>query len=293
MNACQMTKLIYISHNPFADKWTGYRALIASCKTAPALREKLACIVDYEEKFVEVELKEQPNRVCLLEVRDLDDDFRWEEMGIYASLRVAERLGRKTGQEFTIRRHCVKPLTEEEMLRAEEKILKEGCPGETCEQIFYYGADGWLRNLDHMDNEGGSDDPEYDAYSGAVEYIENVFADFPLCFQNGDIIRMSDTHGRWRNAYGIIHVFPDRKEQNERILQRAGCSPDDVELVELMDEDGEFSHEHIPIVELEMADWNEIPKDKQLVLQCASDLVKGRGTIDALQFSILQMRREK
>ena len=38
-----------------------------------------------------------------------------------------------------------------------------------------------------------------------------------------------------------------------------------------------FSHEHIPVVELEKADWGEIPKDKQLVLQCDLDLVKGRG----------------
>lgn len=293
LNVSQMAKLLYISRNALEDKWAGYRALIASDKIEPVLRKTLECIIGYEEKFVEGELQERSDTVYILEALDPEDDFRWEEMGIYASLRAAERLGRKTGQEFTIRRHCVKPLIEEEVLRAEEKILKEGCPEETCEQIFYYGADGRLRNLDHMDNEGGSDNPEYDAYSDAVEYVENIFADFPLCFQNGDIIRMSDTYGRWRNAYGIIHVFPDRKEQNERILQRAGCSPDDVELVEFMDEDGEFSHEHIPVVELEMADWDEIPKDKQLVLRCASDLVKGRGTIDVVQFCILQMKRGK
>ena len=293
LNARQQAKLISISRNSFDDKWIGYRALIASDQTEPALRKALACIVDYEVNFVEEELREQPDTVYLLEACDPDDDFRWEEMGIYSSLRVAERFGRKIGQEFTIRRHCIKPLSEEEMLRAESKILEDGCTEETNGQTFYYGSDGRLRNLDHMDDEGETDDPEYVAYSDALEYVENIFADFPLCFQNGDIIKMSDTYGRWRNAYGIIHIFPDREEQNARILQRTGCTPDDVELVEFMDEDGEFCHEHIPIVELEKVDWDEISEDKRLVLQCAADLVKGRGTIDALQFSILQMKREK
>lgn len=293
LSASQKAKLIYISRNALEDKWAGYRDLIVSDLTAPVLRNMLECIVGYEEKFVEEELQERADAVYLLGACDPEDDFRWKEMGIYSSIRAAERFGRKTSHAFTIKRHCIKPLTEEEMVREEDKILKDGYPDETNEQTFYYGEDGRLSNLDHMDNEGGSDATRYDAYSDAVEYVENIFADFPLCFQNGDIIRMSDTHGRWRNAYGIIHVFPDREEQNTRILQRMGCSPDDVELVEFMDEDGEFSHEHIPIVELEQADWDEIPKDKQLVLQCASDLVKGRGTIDALQFSILQMRREK
>ncbi len=291
LSARQQAKLICISRNSFDDKRAGYRALLASDQTEPVLRKVLACIVDYEAKFLEEELRERPDTVYLLEIRDSDDDFRWEEMGIYSSLRVAERFGRKTGQEFTIRRHCIKPLTEEELLRVEGEILKDGYPGETDEQTFYYGADGRLRNLDHMDNEGGPDKPEYAMYSEAVEYVENIFADFPICFQNGDIIKVQNAYGRWRNAYGIIHIFPDREEQNARILQRTGCVPDDVELVEFMDEGGEFSHEHIPIVELEKADWDEVPEDKRLVLQCAADLVKGRGTIDALQFSILQMKR--
>ncbi len=293
LSASQQAKLISISRNSFDDKWTGYRALLSSYQTEPALRKALACIVDYEVSFVDNELQERPDTVYLLDVRDPDDDFRWEEMGIYSSFRAAERFGRKTGQEFTIRRHCIKPLTEEEMLRVEIKILEDGCPEDTNGQAFYYGADGELRNLDRMCNEGENDDPEYAAYSDALEYVENIFADFPLCFQNGDIIKMSDAYGRWKNAYGIIHIFPDREEQNARILQRTGCAPDDVELVEFMDEDGEFCHEHIPIVELEKADLDEILEGKRLVLRCAADLVKGRGTIDALQFSILQMKREK
>lgn len=293
LSACQKAKLIYISRTSLEDKWAGYRDLIASDKTDPSLQKALERIVDYEEKYVKEALNERPDAVYLLEMCDPEDDFRWEEMGIYSSIRAAERFGRKTGHGFTVRRHCVKPLTEEEMLRVEDAILKNGYPEETNEQSFYYGADGGLRNLDRMDNEGGSNDPEYDMYADAVEYVENIFADFPLCFRNGDVIKMSNGNGRLRNAYGFIHVFPDRKEQNERILQISGCTPDDVELVEFMDEDGEFSHEHIPIVELEKADWDKISKDKQFVLRCASDLIKGRGTIDALQFSILQMKQEK
>lgn len=289
----QKAKLIYISHNAFEDKWAAYRDLIASDQSESPLREILACIVDYEEKFVKAELGERLDKVYTLEVCDPENDFQWETIGIYASLRTAERIGRKTSHEFMIRRHCIRPLTEDEIICMEDKIAKDGYPEETDEQCLYYGADGRLRNLDRMYHEGESNDPEYDAYADAAAYVENIFADFPLCFQNGDVIKALDNGRGPRNVYGIIHVFSDREEQNDRILRIAGCSPDDVELVEFMDEGGEFGHEHIPITELEKADWDELPKDKQLVLQCAADLIRGRGTIDALQYSILRMKKNR
>ena len=91
---------------------------------------------------------------------------------------------------------------------------------------------------------------------------------------------------------GIFHIYPDRDEQINRLLA-ANCTPDDEELVEFMDEDYEFSHEHLLVTELELADIEDIPKEQRSGLDCAAALIKGSGTIDAFEFSILEMRRKR
>ena len=91
LNACQKAKLIYISHKSFEDKWVGYRNLIATERTAPILWKMLEYIVDYEERFVKEELKEKTEMVHLLEVCNPENDFQWEEIGIYASARRSDR----------------------------------------------------------------------------------------------------------------------------------------------------------------------------------------------------------
>ena len=150
---------------------------------------------------------------------------------------------------------------------------------------------GKLQTIVRMYSDGSDDDPdtESDAYSDAEDYIENIFADFPLCFKNGDIVHAVNDH-RLEGRYGIMHVFPDREERIARLKSMPGMTPDDEELVEFMDEDGEFGHSHMLVTELEKVEWDEIPEHLQLVLECASDLVNGVGTIDALQYAIIEMK---
>ncbi len=129
------------------------------------------------------------------------------------------------------------------------------------------------------------------AYTDADEYVESIYANLPLCFQNGDIIKAVGNK-RLSGLGGIFHVSPNRDEQIKRLLAM-NCTPDDEELVEFMDEDGEFSHIHLLVTELELAETGDIPDDQMSVLDCASSLVKGTGTIDALQYSIIGMKRKR
>ena len=285
----QAAKLINRSKCSFEERWMGFKELIRSELTDDELREKLQTIVDYEMAFVGCECAEHESAVYILEEYVPEDDYERNEIGAFASIRQAERLGWKTGNEFVITRHITEVLSEEKLSEFEDQLCQGGYI-DTNHQAFYYNTEGKLWSIDRM--YGEDDVTEYDAYSDAKDYIENIFADFPLCFKNGDIVRTVSDH-RLEGRYGIMHVFPDREEQIARLNSIPGMVPDDEELVEFMDEDGEFGHCHMLVAELERVEDDKIPKRLQLVLECASDLVKGRETIDALQYAILRMKNAK
>lgn len=290
LSSLQLAKLIYVSDEPMEWKWSAYRSLIAAEKADTKLCEQLQAIIAYEEVFVKAELKEKPGAVYKLEEFD-SEDRQWNEMGIYVSIHDAERIGRKIGHDFSITRYLPKKFSEKEFSAIEER-LKESGYLDTADQTFFYNAEGQLTSMNRMNDAGSEESESYRRYTDADEWISRIFADFPICFKNGNIIRSTGTYGT-EGLYGIVHIFPNREEENKRIAAIPGLVPDDELLTEFLYKDGYFEHHHILVTELEKVDLEQIPESQRDVLICASTLLNGRGTFQDLQYMIAEMKRNK
>ena len=162
----QKAKLICRSHRSFEERWAGYRELIASDKTDDELRKALERIVSYEEAFVGTELKELSEAVYSLEVCVSEADYQCEEAGIYNSLDTAVKIGRRMGYDFIVKRHSVKPLTEDEIDCIASQFKKQGYCDDTIRQTFHYNSEGQLKKLDRMHGTAGCD------RSGTIDAFE-------------------------------------------------------------------------------------------------------------------------
>jgi len=134
------------------------------------------------------------------------------------------------------------------------------------------------------------DSPEYKALMEAEINLVNTYAGYPLCLENGEMIRLAGCK-KGLERYGIIHVFPDREEFLQRLLSK-GVDPDDEEYVEFVDNAGRFYHSHVLITRLERVKPEQIPEELLQVLDAASSLVKGEGTIEGLQYEIDRMKKK-
>ena len=287
----QIAKLIHQYGKTYESRWNAYQQLINDPRTDGDLLENLKKIIAYEKPFVEQELKEISAAVYVLEEYDPEDDYKKNEVGIFPSIRIAEKIGRSIGHEFLIKRHILKELSDEEIKEyAAEYLDNSVC--DTCEQEFHYDENGKLKQL-YYTNKGDGDNKEYSLYEKADDSLEDIFADYPLCFENGDVI--IDTYQRYlKEHYGIIHIRPDRLEEIKRISSIPRMHPDDEYLTEFLYNDGEFGHDHLMVTELERVDIDDksIPYEVKDILYGASLLAKGRGTIEYLQYCSSQMKQK-
>ena len=217
-----------------------------------------------------------------------EDNYDQQEEGIYKLSSTAIRIGSKLGNDFKVERHIVRDLTEEE-IQALEKDAEADELGDTIDMRAYFNAKGEVTGIEYYPKEP---DEEYerldDIESDFDMFFENeVFRNFPCPFENGDYIK-----NICRGEFGIMHVDPNREQWLADLLSR-GIVPEDEEYCEFPDEDGEFCHGHFMSADLEKVSLEDIPEEMRDVMEAASFLLKGNGSIDGLQFCIMQMNLRK
>ena len=287
----QIAKLIYKYGKTFDQRWKGYQNLIDDPRTESDLAENLRIIIDYEKAFVKQELKEKPDSIYVLDEFDQENDYERCEVGVFPSIKVAKKIGKIIGHKFYIKRHTLKEYSDEEIKQYAVNYL-DNWIGDTFDQEFSYDEKGNLKTIDYMYIKGEEENIKNSRYSEAIDSLESIFGNYPLCFKNGDIIKNEERH-YLKGRYGIIHIRQDREKEILRIASIPGATPDDELLTEFMDEDGEFGHSHLMVTELERVETDEIPEEKREVLFSASALIKGESTIDELQYCIIRMKEKR
>jgi len=242
-----------------------------------ALREKIQDYLGWCKHILELIYSNHPDAVYHLEEIDPNDSWIYSPVGVYKDIRTAEKIGAVTNNGFRITRHRIADISEDCFEKNDEGICRtddlslEYLAGGKLRYFFYHS---WLEPVEEVDIE---------------EYLSSVYSEFPFDGSNGMYISVTEENEK---SYGIYHDFPDHKQHIEKIIKQ-GLVPDEELLVETMDEDGEFGHQHLLPTEFEVLESvYEIPEEKRALLICASELVKGQGTIDSFQY-ILQAYKRK
>ena len=217
-----------------------------------------------------------------------EDDYDPQEEGIYKQVSTAIRLGTKLGNEFKFERHIVKDLSEDEIQKL-EKAAETDDLDDTIDMRAYFNEKGQVTGIEYYPKESD------EAYNRLFEiesefdmYFDNeIYRNFPCPFDNGDYIREVS-----RGEFGIMHVNPDREKWLENLLSR-GIIPEDEEYCEFPDEDGEFCHGHFMSADLERITLEDIPEEMRDLMEAASYLVKGKGSIDDFQYRLMEMNLKK
>lgn len=190
-----------------------------------------------------------------------------EEVGLYKAYKTAEDVGRNSRSWFSIKRHIVNELT----ARNDSHSL------ELCVD---YNAKGEVISVKYMLD----DDEKYrEVMNRALEtsdYFDEVYCDFPFPFESGDLVRIVSARGT-KPDIGI--VYGNDKDKIQSLLSK-GIAPDDELYCEFCDTDGEFDYSSVSPVYLDRVSIEEAPEKLKDVLQSASRLVKGKGSIYDLQF---------
>ncbi len=125
-------------------------------------------------------------------------------------------------------------------------------------------------------------------------YFTYIFYEVPNPFERGDIVRLVDTE-----EYGVVET--SQRQWQEALARyqsdewrQARLKPDysDVQIrVGILKNDGTFGHAHINPIDLEQYQPFDSPVDKLLL--CASDLYRGKGSLDELYFFTMGYRKDR
>ena len=210
--------------------------------------------------------------------------------GYFFDWEMACEYGRKKNMPFVIEKHLVGDM--------EHLDHYEGL-GYYDYEIAYlcFNKDGEADFFESQER------PEEYRESDHIDYHENfqdAYHEILNPFEKGDIIRIIGEEG-----YGI--VCTSQEEWEERLLKHRSPEwlqkgipldwSDNTITVELLNEDGTFSHRHTYPIYLERYQpegewWNDgSPQDK--LLMCASLLHQGNGSLEALYFAAMEYRESQ
>lgn len=240
-----------------------------------SLQERIEKYLNSEDlKFQAFKENSDKAYIYILKVEEEDDSYP----GIlpaeyYFDLDLAYGCGRETNLPFMIEKYLVAAPgigSQSNLVTAFMKFNKDG------EAVYFYGA-----------IQGDDREPEY-----FYDFIE-----VPNPFERGDIVRIVGTED-----YGIVDTSQKwwkstlTKYKNGELLWKDWDFSEVQIRVELLCEDGSFSHCHINPLRLERYQpeeaWDKCSAMDKLLLQ-ASYICRGEGSLEMLYLSTMAYRRSK
>lgn len=221
------------------------------------LRKQVQERLDYERRCFELFFENRENMIYSLEILNEDD---WEEYGYFITGELAVSCGKKFQRRFSV---CKTELI------TEEKNTTE-CEIEVVSTLTFDNkgelSGCWSYEAKWCGEKGEEDKGRF----------ENAYVELPYFFKTGDLVRevgMSDI--------GIVMEAP-----KSMCPDYSDCSV----LVEYVEEDGKFIHEHVPLIVLEYADSDSAGPKKE-VLKSAQRLLRGKGSFQTLQKKCEELKK--
>lgn len=268
----QRAALLYHSGLPLEQQCSWLRTVLEKTKDE-CLREQITEYLSLKEQgFQAFKENEDRRHIYVLRIKDENEGqyYQIQPQGYFFRWDAAYARGKRSSYPFQIEK-CV--IYDE-----------EGASDDNDSPVaaLDFSADGKVAYL-------WSREVPFDAErDGSFTY---AFYEVPNPFERGDVVRLA---GKTAD-YGIIETSQQHwREALDRYKNPKKFPPDysDVQIrVGFLNEDGTFSHAHINPIALERYHPDDSPMDKLLL--CASDLYKGKGSLDELYYFTMEYRQFK
>lgn len=265
--------LLFHNNLPLQEQHSYLRDLGA--KTADKeLREQITEYLDCKEQgFQAFKENENKNHIYVLRVKAEEEDqyYQIQPKRYFFDWKLAYECGKKKGQPFQLQK-CVVYDVSKQSNDDNNPSVADLQFDEDGEALCF-----WSREVLFDEEKNG--------------YFTYVFYEVPNPFEQGDIVKQAGTED-----YGIVE---NSQEQWKEALARyqsdewKGFGPDysDVQIrVAFLSEDGTFGHAHVNPVVLDLYQPKIFQSPMDQLLLSASDLYKGKGSLDELYYATMAYR---
>lgn len=247
--------IIYNSSLTLEDKHREMRKIQANTSNKE-LQSQIQKRLEYDSAMLSDIKRGDDNCIFILQILD-EEQKEYEEELYCTSYIVAEIQAKQYSGCFIIAKAHV---------LGEDESVDEFYNSEIAR--VYYDDSGRIKSYWKETKNGG----DLSIKSG----FEDAYISLPNPFQQGDIVAVVGT-----DKVGVVRKVISESQSNEG----KNCTTKDYSdvsfIVEILDEEFVFQHEHINPIYLEYADLEgDCRKD---ILECASRLMKGNGSIEEFQ----------
>lgn len=216
-------------------------------------------------------------------------------LGTAANFDTAVKLGLRTGQGFTVKKHrLLAELPEKKQMvvgywnpylsgtkdLTQCAVVEDENFGRSVGSASYQ-ADGRLTHFYSLELEQTVDARTKVEHDYSPKRFTNAYIPYPNPYERGDVVFFAARRGQLRELPGIVETSREEwRKYQERIRSGLNVDQSDASLtVEWLHEDGKIWHSHNAPVFLEKL---ESEKDKPWhdLVQAASALLKGNGSLD-------------